>query len=570
MTTPPLPLALSRPWLGRYEAAVPQDYQPSERTLPELLISAAERFPERDALRFVGKATSYRALLEQARQFASALQGLGVQPGDRVAIMLPNSPQFVVSFFGTLLAGGVVVNTSPLYTASELEHQLKDSGASVLVLLDPFLPRYREIRAGLALKRVLVTGIQDALPFPKNLLYPLKARKDGTWVKTEYGGEVASYSKFLASGSGTPRPVPVTPDDVALLQYTGGTTGVPKGTMLTHRNLVSNAEQSRAWISELREGEEITLAAIPFFHVYGMTVALNLSLLIGATLVLIPNPRDIEMVLKEISGNRATLFPGVPTLYNAINHHPKTASYDLTSVRACISGSAPLLLETARRFRELTGGANLVEGYGLTEASPVTHVNPVFGDQKEGSIGLPLPGVDALVVTEAGEAVPTGEIGELWVAGPMVMKGYWQRPDETAKTMGEAYGRSWLKTGDMARMDEDGYFSIVDRKKELIIAGGYNIYPREVEEALVSHPAVMEAAAVGLPDEYRGESVHGVVVLRPGAKASEAELREHCRTLLSPYKVPRSIEFRDELPKTAALKVLRRQLAEEARARLGK
>ena len=357
----------------------------------------------------------------------------------------------------------------------------------------------------------------------------------------------------------------VEPDDVALLQYTGGTTGVPKGAMLTHRNLVANCEQARAWMTDLREGQEVTLAAIPFFHVYGMTVAMNLSVLVGATIALVPNPRDIKMVLGAITASKATLFPGVPTLYNAINNHPDTPKHDLTSIRACISGSAPLLLETSRKFREITGGANLVEGYGLTEASPITHTNPIFSGQREGSIGLPMPGVDAVVAGEDGQPVAAGEVGELWVAGPMVMKGYWQRPDETAKTLREAHGRTWLMTGDMSIMGEDGYFSIVDRKKDLIIAGGFNIYPREVEEVLMSHPAVLEAAAVGLPDAYRGESVHAVVALKPGMKATEAEIIAHCKKDLSAYKVPRSVEFRSELPKTAAMKILRRQLAQEAR-----
>ncbi len=337
--------------------------------------------------------------------------------------------------------------------------------------------------------------------------------------------------------------------------------------MLSHRNLVANAEQGRAWMTDLKDGQEVTLAAIPFFHVYGMTVAMNLSILIGASMALIPNARDIKMVLSQIQASGATLFPGVPTLYNAINNHPDTPKYDLTSIRACISGSAPLLLETARKFREITGGANLVEGYGLTEASPITHTNPIFGEQQEGSIGLPMPGVDAIVVGEDGSVVETGEVGELWVAGPNIMLGYWQHPEATSKTLREMHGRTWLLTGDMATMDEDGYFRIVDRKKDLILVGGHNVYPREVDEVLNAHPAVLEAAAVGLPDDYRGETVHAVVHLKPGTQATEAELIAFCRQHLSSYKAPRSVEFRsEELPKTAAMKILRRQLAQEARA----
>ncbi|ABF45369.1 MULTISPECIES: long-chain-fatty-acid--CoA ligase [Deinococcus] len=557
---------MTRPWLAHYEAGVPHDFAPTNDTLPDLLRHSAERFPERTALSFIGAHTRYRELWQDVQRFAAGLQKIGVQPGERVSVMLPNSPQFVVAFFGALLAGATVVNTSPLYVPSELEHQLQDSGSETLILLDAFYPRYQQIATRVPVQRVIVTGIQDALPFPKNVLYPIKARREGSWVSVKAGGSVYSFKGLLRGQGPAPQPVTLRPDDVALLQYTGGTTGVPKGAMLTHRNLVANAEQCRAWMSDLRPGQEVTLAAIPFFHVYGMTVGMNLSMLTGATLVLVPNARDIRMVLSQIEASGATLFPGVPTLYNAINNHPDTPQFDLTTIRACISGSAPLPLETARKFRQITGGANLVEGYGLTEASPVTHVNPIFGDQREGSIGLPLPGVDARVIDEQGNPLPPGEIGELWVSGPNIMRGYWGRPDETAKVLREMDGQTWLTTGDMAVMDEDGYFRIVDRKKDLIIAGGYNIYPREVEEVLYQHPAVLEAAAVGLPDPYRGETVHAVVALKPGMTATEAEIIAHCRANLSPYKVPRSVEFRAELPKSAALKVLRRQLAEEARA----
>ncbi|GHF57129.1 long-chain acyl-CoA synthetase [Deinococcus metalli] len=562
--TQPLP----RPWLTHYEPGVPHDFQPTERTLPQLLEHAAATWPDRVALDFLGATTTYRALLDDARRLASALHKVGVRPGDRVAIMLPNCPQFVTAFYGALLAGAVVVNTSPLYTPSELGHQLTDSGAETLILLDTFYARYEQIRAQVPVKRVLVTGIQDALPFPKNLLYPLKARHEGTWVRVPAAERTLPFSAVIRSQPPAVPGVTRRPGDTALLQYTGGTTGTPKGAMLSHRNLVANAEQARAWMAGLREGQEVTLAAIPFFHVYGMTVAMNLSVLTGATMVLIPNPRDLRMVLDGISRTKATLFPGVPTLYNAINTHPETAAHDLTTIRACISGSAPLLRETARRFRDITNGANLVEGYGLTEASPITHTNPIFGEQQEGSIGLPFPGVDALVVDDHGQPVPHGETGELWVAGPMVMQGYWQRPDETAATLVDAHGRTWLKTGDLATMDDAGYFRIVDRKKDLIIAGGFNIYPREVEEILMTHPAVMEAAAVGVPDEYRGESVHAVVALRPGQTVTDKDLITHCRAQLSAYKVPRSVEFRDELPKTAAMKILRRELAHDARERM--
>ncbi|GGL71130.1 long-chain-fatty-acid--CoA ligase [Deinococcus aerolatus] len=557
---------LPRPWLQHYEVGVPHDFTPSTLTLPQMLERSAQRYPDRVATGFLGANTTYRELWQSAQKLALALQKMGVKPGDRVSVMLPNCPQFVTAFFGTLLAGAVVVNTSPLYVADELRHQLNDSGSETLIMLDTFYSRYAEIQDSVPVKRVIVTGIQDALPFPKNLLYPIKARREGTWVDVPASAHVLQYARLLKFQSPTPAPAPREPGDLALLQYTGGTTGTPKGAMLSHLNLMANAEQGRVWMTDLKDGQEVTLAAIPFFHVYGMTVAMNLSIMTGATMALVPNARDIKMVLSQIEASGATLFPGVPTLYNAINNHPDTAKHDLTSIRACISGSAPLLLETARKFREITGGANLVEGYGLTEASPITHTNPIFGQQREGSIGLPMPGVDSIVVGEDGEIVPVGEVGELWVAGPNIMLGYWQRPDATAETLREAYGKTWLLTGDMATMDEDGYFSIVDRKKDLILVGGHNVYPREVDEVLNAHPAVLEAAAVGLPDEYRGESVHAVVHLKPGMKATEAEIIAYCRQHLSAYKAPRSVEFRDEeLPKTAAMKILRRQLAQEAR-----
>ncbi len=558
----------SKPWLKHYQPGVPREFSGEAMTLPQLLERSAQRHAARPALEFLGHRQTYRQLWSNVQHFAAGLQTLGVQPGDRVAIMLPNTPQLVVAFFGAALIGAVVVNTSPLYTASELEHQLADSGATTLILLDSFYPRFAEIgaRPGVMVKHAVVTGIQDALPFPKNLLYPLLEKRKGTWVDVQASDKVLTFGHLIEHHHAAPRPVTLGVDDLALLQYTGGTTGVPKGAMLTHRNLVANAQQAASWMPDLRSGEEVTLGAIPFFHVYGMTVAMNMGVLIGAQIVLIPNPRDLKAVLSAIDSSGVTLFPGVPTLYNAINNSPLTPQFNLKTVRACISGSAPLLAETARRFREITGGANLVEGYGLTESSPITHTNPVAGQQKEGSIGLPLPGIDASIRDDAGNEVALGEIGELWVAGPNIMTGYWQRPDETAKTIAEEGGVRWLKTGDMATMDEDGYFKIVDRKKELILVGGHNVYPREVEEVLYQHPAVLEAAVVGVPDAYRGEQVKAFVILKPGQEAGEAEIIAFVRGQLSAYKAPRSVAFRSELPLSAAGKVLRRVLAEEEKA----
>lgn len=551
------------PWLEHYEHGVPHDIEQANEPVHALLERAARQHGEKVAVEFLGAALSYRELWREARKFAHALHNLGVRPGERVSVMLPNTPQFLIAFYGTSLAGAVVVNTSPLYVARELEHQLRDSDSETLVMLDAFYPRYAEIQDRVPVKRVIVTGIQDALPFPKNILYPIKARRDGHWVRVKAGGKVYDWRALLRATAPEPLTIKVHAGDLALLQYTGGTTGTPKGAMLTHRNLVANARQCRAWLPNVNDGEESVLAAIPFFHVYGMTSAMNFGVLSAAKIVLIPNARDIRMLLGAISKHRPSIFPGVPTLYNAVNNHTDTPKHDLTSIRACISGSAPLPLETARKFREITGGANLVEGYGLTESSPVTHCNPVAGEQRDG-IGLPLPSVIARVADEDGQEVPVGEIGELWVSGPNVMQGYWKRPEESAEVLRELEGRTWLCTGDMAVMDADGYFRIVDRKKDLIIAGGHNIYPREVEEVLYAHPCVLEAAVIGVRDVYRGESVKAFVVFKPGQQASWDELNAFCRERLSSYKVPRQWEARAELPKTAVGKILRRVLQDES------
>jgi long-chain acyl-CoA synthetase len=542
-----------QPFYAHYDPGVPKE-APRPWLLFKALEANAQRFPRRVALEFLGRSLTYRELWREVEAFAKGLQEAGLRPGDRVAIMLPNSPQFVIAFYGTLLAGGVGVNVNPMYTPRELRHQLKDAGAETLVILDQLLPRYQEVKAEVPVRLLVRTGIQDYLPFPKNLLYPLMLRRKGQAPKALEG---IPWRAFLKRGR--PEPVAVDLDDLALLQYTGGTTGLAKGAMLTHRNLSSNALQVRAWIPDFREGEEVVLGAIPFFHVYGMTVAMNLALLGAAKLVLLPRP-EIGPIVEAIEKHRVTLFPGVPTLYVAFNNFPGIEKRNLKSVRACISGSAPLPLEVAERFEKLTG-AKLVEGYGLTEASPVTHCNPLYGERRLGSVGLPLPGVDAKVVDEEGKEVPLGEVGELIVKGPNIMKGYWNRPEETQKALKDG----WLFTGDMARMDQDGYFYIVDRKKDMIIAGGYNIYPREVEEVLYGHEAVQEAAVVGVPDPYRGETVAAFIVLKEEyrGKVTEKDIEAFCRANLAAYKVPRIIQFRDSLPKSSVGKILKRELTKE-------
>jgi long-chain acyl-CoA synthetase len=571
------PTEVQRPWLAHYGPGISSDPVLDVANLPIMLQRSASRFPDRVALHFVGQKMTYRQLWQDVQRFAAALQQLGVKQGERVSIMLPNCPQFVVAFFGASLAGAVVVNTSPLYVAPELTHQLNDSGSETLIILDAFFDRFEEAQVP-GVKRVIVTGIQDALPFPKNLLYPLRERAQRRSTQSPFkavhiGGKVHQMQALIhAQPVGvSPRTVPLLPGTLALLQYTGGTTGTPKGAMLTHGNLIANCIQARTWMPQAQVGQEVLLAAIPFFHVYGMTTAMNMGILIGATIVLVPNPRDIKMLLGLVQSMKPSLFPGVPTMYGAINAHPDTPRYDLTSIRACISGSAPLPLEIARRFREITGGANLVEGYGLTEASPVTHCNPVSpdaGEQQLGSIGMPVPGMYAYVADQDGSPLPHDQAGELYVSGPNVMAGYWQRPEESQATLVKRAGRIWLKTGDVATMSPSGYFKIVDRQKDVIIAGGFNIYPREVEEVLYAHPAVLEAAAIGVPHPHRGETVKAFYVLRPGMQVSAAELQAWCRERLSPYKVPKLLEQRQELPKSAVGKVLRRKLAEEEKAQV--
>ncbi|MBF6593229.1 MAG: long-chain fatty acid--CoA ligase [Thermaceae bacterium] len=554
---------MQRPWLKHYDPGVSADIQYPEVSLWRLLEASAQKYPQHIALEFLGFTLQYKDLWNDVQKFAGALQATGVKPGDRVAIMLPNSPQFVMAFFGTLAAGAVCVNVNPLYTPRELQHQLKDAGAETFVVLDTLWPRYAEIEGEVSVKRVFTTGIQDYLPFPKNLLYPVKMRREKRWVKLPAHPKRLDFKKALKSAAPV-EPYLAKPDDLALLQYTGGTTGVSKGAMLSHRNLVANVYQNIAWSPESRaeEGKGVMLTAIPLFHVYGMTVAMNFGLALGYKLVLLPRP-EVAACVEAIEKHQVTHFPGVPTLYVGFNHFPGIEKRKIDTVQMCNSGSAPLPLEVIEQFEKLTG-AKLLEGYGLTEAAPVTHANPVSGERRAGSVGLPLPGIDAAVVDDDLHELAVGEVGELAIRGPNVMLGYWQRPEETAKVI----KIDWLLTGDLARMDEDGYFYIVDRKKDMIIAGGYNVYPREVEEVLYAHPAVLEAAVVGAPDEYRGETVAAFVVFKLGQSASQEDLDKFCRERLAAYKIPRIYHFRSELPKSAVGKVLRRNLREEAKERV--
>ncbi|MET3682588.1 long-chain acyl-CoA synthetase [Alkalibacillus flavidus] len=558
---------VKKPWLKHYPEEVPPTIDYDRRTLQSYLVENAENYPNKVAVHFMGKDLTFADVYEAAKKFASYLQQLGVEKGDRVGIMLPNTPQSVMAYYGTLLAGGVVVQTNPLYTERELSYQMKDSGAKVLVCLDILLPRVNAIKSETELEHVVTTRIKDYLPFPKNMIQPmLQKREYGMVVKPEHGGGTHVWTSMLEEADGQYYEYDIDPEeDLALLQYTGGTTGYPKGVMLTHFNLVSNTQMSDYWLYKTEFGNETILGILPFFHVYGMTTVMNMSIMQAQKMVLIPK-FDVDNVLKAIDSQRPTLFPGAPTIYIGLLNHPKLNKYDLSSIEACISGSAPLPKEVQEKFEAVTGG-RLVEGYGLTETSPVTHSNFVWQDRRSGTIGVPWPDTDSSVFDpNTHEELGVGEVGEIGVKGPQVMKGYWNRPEETKQVLKDG----WFFTGDMGYMDEEGFFYIVDRKKDMIIAGGFNIYPREVEEILYEHESIQEVVVAGVPDPYRGETVKAYIVLKEGANLSEDDLDQFCRQNLAAFKVPKLYEFRDELPKTAVGKILRRKLVDEEKEKMQK
>jgi len=559
---------MERVWLKSYEAGVPATVSYPPVPVHHFLEENARRFPRHPAVLLGGPKFSsiitYRQLDGLANRFANALIRLGVRRGDRVAIQLPNFPQFVFAFYAVLKAGAAVVPINPLYKSHDLSLVLKDSGARVILTLPRFMNMLGEVKASTSLESIIVTEPYDYFPFPWKQLAWFRLRGE----RRPGGG--LRLPALVRRASPHPPGLSIQPDDLAVLQYTGGTTGVPKGAMLTHQNLVANFTQMRSWLTDLQEGRERFLSVAPFFHVYGLTVALNVPISVAATVIcVVMGLFDTRLVAEQIARHRPTVFPGVPAIYAAINHLKDVQRYDLKSVRVCVSGSAPLPVEVQTKFEQLTG-ATVVEGYGLSEASPGTHVNPVYGRRKVGSIGLPLPDTDARIVDlETGEReLPVGESGELVVRGPQVMRGYWNAPEETAAAVRDG----WLHTGDIARMDEDGYFFIVDRKKDLVIVGGQNVYPREIEEILLEHPAVKEAAVTGVTHRVRGELLVAQVVLKDGASAdlsqSRRELMAFLRERLPSYKVPRRLEVVEALPKSAVGKVLRREIREAVRAQV--
>ncbi|MBA4538315.1 long-chain-fatty-acid--CoA ligase [Bacillus aquiflavi] len=555
-----------KPWLKHYPKEIPSVLTEEPRPVQQYLREVANEFPDKVAIHFLGKKVTYQELYEAALKLSRYLRELGINKGDRAAIMLPNTPQAVISYYGILMAGGVVVQTNPLYMEREIEYQMKDSGAKVIITLDVLFPRVMKVMPKTNLEHIIVTAIKDFLPFPKNIIYPFKQKKQfGLVVNVNHKGNHHLLTEILKKPVGEEPKIDFDfNEDLALLQYTGGTTGAPKGVMLTHKNLVSNASMCAAWMYKCKRGEEIVLGVLPFFHVYGMTAVMILAIMQGYKMILLPK-FDAETTLKTIQKEKPTLFPGAPTIYIGLLNHPNLQKYNLSSIDSCISGSAPLPIEVQQRFEEITGG-KLVEGYGLTESSPVTHANFLWERPSiKGSIGVPWPETDAAIVSlETGEHLPPGEIGEIAVKGPQVMKGYWNRPEETEEVLRDG----WLFTGDLGYMDEDGYFYVVDRKKDMIIAGGFNIYPREIEEILYEHPDVQEVVVAGVPDPYRGETVKAYIVLKEKATVTEKALNEFARKHLAAYKVPRIYEFRNELPKTAVGKILRRALVDEERKRL--
>ncbi|MDR1776777.1 MAG: long-chain fatty acid--CoA ligase [Desulfovibrio sp.] len=558
----------SRPWFAWYGEHVPRNLNVEARPITEMLDAAAQNWPRRAAVIFQNTRLTYRSLLERAETFAGALKRVGVARGDRVVIMLPNLPQSVIAFWGAVKAGAVVVMMNPLYMEKEILNNIRDCDARHIILLDMLWPRLAALREHLPLKNFIVTGAEDALSFPLNWLYRFnRARNKKTSAIPYDDKHVFAWKTFCKGAARHSEPLAYPEHTPAVIQYTGGTTGVPKGVVLTHANLYTNARQILSIIDETAQTHHTFLSIMPFFHVYGLTICLMIPVELAATVLPVPRyaPQD---VLRMIVKHRPSIFPGAPAVYTSLLQQKNLEKYDLKSVKICVSGSAPLPRDIFRRFQETTG-AEILEGYGLTEASPITHINPRETlSQRAGSIGIPVPGTDARIVDMDGGALPLppGKIGELVVKGPQVMSGYWQREDETAS----ALRNGWLYTGDLAVMDEDGFFYIVDRKKDMVIVGGYNVYPREVDEALLEHPDVREAVSVGIKDKLRGEVLKAYIVVKPGKKLAKADIVAWCKKKLAPYKVPRLVEFRDDLPRTIVGKVLRRALRSEEESRAGR
>ena len=550
-------------WLKSYGKGVPAEISFDKITLAEALKRSASTYPDNAALLFQGTKITYKELDEMVSRFAAALQALGVKPGDRVAMLLPNLVQMVVATYGAFRAGAIVVMNNPLYTDRELEHQLNDSGSTLLVSLDLLVPRMINLRNKTQVSKIISCHIRDYLPFPLKQLFPLVKR--AMHRKTPVAPDVFEFTDLVKRHEPTTSPHKSDWEDTACLLYTGGTTGVSKGVQLTHGNLSSNCQQGNAWFPIFIPGGEIVVGCLPFFHSFGLTSAMNVAIFYGFGNILIPKPEP-KPILEAIAKYKATYIPAVPTLYNGMINFPDLKKYDISSLRACFSGGAALPMGTIKNFEKLTG-AQICEGYGLTETSPITHCNPYGSQTKLGTIGLPRSNTDAKLVDVEDynkEITEPGVPGELCVKGPQVMKGYINRPDETALALKDG----WLLTGDIGTFDEEGYFTIVDRKKDMIISGGFNIYPRDVDEVLFSHPKVLEGCAIGVPDPYSGERIKAFVVLKPGETASADEVIDYCKQNLVKYKIPKYVEFVQDLPKSAVGKILRKELRQMELAKM--
>jgi long-chain acyl-CoA synthetase len=542
-------------WLKSYAPGVPGEIEFEKITLAEALTRSAGQFPERPALLFQGTTVNFQQLDDMVSRFAAALVALGVKPGDKIALLLPNLVQMVVAIYGALRVGAVVALNNPLYTDRELEHQYNDSGSTLLVSLDVLVPRMINLRQKTGIRKIISCHIRDFLPFPLKQLFPF-VRK-GMHLKTPAAPDVYEFTDLVKKYPPLKDHHKAGWEDTAFLLYTGGTTGVSKGVQLTQANLSSNVQQCRVWFQDFDSGKEVVVGCLPFFHSFGMTSAMNTAIFYGYADILIPKPEP-KPILEAIHKYKATFMPAVPTLYNGLINFPDLKKYDLTSLKGCFSGGAPMPMETMRKFEELTG-SQICEGYGLTETSPVTHINPYGAKTKLGTIGLPIPNTEAKIVDVDDfnkEITEPGQPGEICLKGPQIMKGYINRPDETAVTLRDG----WLLTGDIAIFDEEGYFSIVDRKKDMIISGGFNIYPRDVDEVLFAHPKVLEACVIGVPDAYSGERIKAYVVLKEGQTATDEEIIEYCKQNLVKYKVPKYVEFVKDLPKSAVGKILRKEL----------
>jgi long-chain acyl-CoA synthetase len=553
-----------RPWLKHYPEGVPQDIDINEyASVAAVLEEAFERFSERPAFASFGKQLTYGQIDRMSQQFAGYLTGvLKLAKGDRIAIMMPNTLQYPIALFGALRAGLIVVNTNPMYTARELKHQLQDSGAKAIVVLDNFAATLQQVVADTEVKHIVTTGLGDLLGI-KGALINFVVKNIKKMVPAFHLPQAVRFKDALARGAAHPLIRPeLGHGDIAFLQYTGGTTGVAKGAMLTHGNMVANMLQAGAWIgSNMKHGQEVVITALPLYHIFSLTANGLVFMRLGGLSWLITNPRDMPAFVKELKASRFTALTGVNTLFNGLLNTPGFSELDFSRLHLSLGGGMAVQRAVAERWKKVTG-CTLVEAYGLTETSPAACINPLDLKDYNGSIGLPIPSTDAAIWSEDNQPLPIGEVGELMIHGPQVMKGYWQRPDETAKVLGSD---GWLHTGDIARMDENGYVYIVDRKKDMILVSGFNVYPNEVEDAVMQHPGVAEVAAIGIPDEHSGEVVK-IFVVRKDPNLTEEELKQFCRENLTGYKRPKLIEFRDSLPKSNVGKILRRELRDEKKA----